>query len=87
MLWRLRCNLSLRAMAEMFLTLGCIFSYEEECDWEANLTPALAENLVGDAKARLGLAATLMRHIAGCGADGDISIARSIAMAPWRTSF
>ena len=44
-LWRLRYKLSLRDLAEMFLTRGFIFSYEAVRDWEANLTPALAENL------------------------------------------
>ena len=54
MLWRLRCKLILRAMAEMFLTLGYIFSYEAECDWEAKLTPALAENLSRRRKGKVG---------------------------------
>jgi putative transposase len=44
-LWRLRYKLSLRDLAEMFLTRGFIFSYEAVRDWEAKLTPALAENL------------------------------------------
>ena len=49
-LWRLRYKLSLRDLAEMFLTRGFIFSYEAVRDWEAKLTPAaLAENAcVGD---------------------------------------
>jgi putative transposase len=42
---RLRYKLSLRDLAEMFLTRGFIFSYEAVRDWEANLTLALAENL------------------------------------------
>ncbi len=44
-LWRLRYKLSLRDLAEMFLTWGFIFSYEAVRDWEAKLTPALAETL------------------------------------------
>ena len=44
-LWRLRYKLSLRDLAEMFLTRGFIFSYEAVRDWEAKLTPTLAENL------------------------------------------
>ena len=79
--WRLRYKLSLRDLAEMFLTRGFIFSYEAVRDWEAKLTPALAENLLGDAKAGLAPAGTLMRRISGCGADGGICIARLIATA------
>jgi hypothetical protein len=85
-LWRLRYKLSLRDLAEMFLTRGFIFSYEAVRDWEAKLAPTLAENLLGDAKAGLAPAGTLMRRMSGCGADGGISIARSIATAPWLTS-
>ena len=44
-LWRLRYKLSLRDLAEMFLTRGFVFSYEAVRDWEARLTPALAEHL------------------------------------------
>jgi hypothetical protein len=34
--WRLHYKLSLRALAEMFLTRGFIFSYEAVRDWEAS---------------------------------------------------
>src|ERR671928_2030701 len=44
-LWRLRYKLSLRDLAEMFLIRGFVFSYEAVHDWEAKLTPALAEEL------------------------------------------
>src|ERR1700727_2449461 len=44
-LWRLRYKLSLRDLAEMFLVRGILFSYEAVRDWEAKLTPALAEPL------------------------------------------
>jgi len=44
-LWRLRYKLSLRDLAEMFLIRGIVFSYEAVRDWEAKLTPALAETL------------------------------------------
>src|ERR1700749_3857391 len=44
-LWRLRYKLSLRDLAEMFLIRGMVFSYEAVRDWEAKLTPALAEGL------------------------------------------
>ena len=42
-LWRLRYKLSLRDLAEMFLIRGLVFSYEAVRDWEAKLTPALAD--------------------------------------------
>ena len=44
-LWRLRYKLALRDLPEMFLVRGIIFSHEAVRDWEAKLTPALAENL------------------------------------------
>ncbi|MFL5284542.1 MAG: hypothetical protein ACJ8AW_27030, partial [Rhodopila sp.] len=44
-LWRLRYKLSLRDLSEMFLICGIVFSYEAVRDWEAKLTPALAERL------------------------------------------
>src|SRR5580692_10641132 len=52
--WRLRYKLSLRDLAEMFLTRGFIFTYEAVREWEAKLTPALAENLQRKRKARVG---------------------------------
>src|SRR6478609_89666 len=53
-LWRLRYKLSLRDLAEMFLTRGFVFTYEAVRDWEAKLTPALAENLRRKRKGRIG---------------------------------
>ena len=44
-LWRLRYNLSLGDLAEMFLMHGVVFSHEAVRNWEAKLTPALAEEL------------------------------------------
>jgi putative transposase len=44
-LWRLRYKLSLRDLPEMFALRGIVFSYEAIREWEAKLTPALAENL------------------------------------------
>jgi len=44
-LWRLRYKLSLRDLPEMFAVRGMVFSYEAVRDWEAKLTPALAEEL------------------------------------------
>src|SRR4030088_55756 len=44
-LWRLRYKLSLRDLPEMFLIRGIVFSYEAARDWEAKLSPAMAEAL------------------------------------------
>src|SRR3954468_22942250 len=44
-LWRLRYKLSLRDLPEMFLVRGIVFSHEAVREWEAKLTPALAEEL------------------------------------------
>src|SRR6185312_3280400 len=44
-LWRLRYKLSLRDLPEMFAVRGIVFSYEAVREWEAKLTPALAEAL------------------------------------------
>src|SRR5215218_2898949 len=44
-LWRLRYKLSLRDLPEMFAVRGIVFSYEAVREWEAKLTPALAEDL------------------------------------------
>jgi transposase-like protein len=44
-LWRLRYKLSLRDLPEMFAVRGMVFSYEAVREWEAKLTPVLAEEL------------------------------------------
>src|SRR3974390_1642523 len=53
-LWRFRYKLSLRDLTEMFLIRGLVFSYEAVRDWEAKLTPALAENLRRRRKGKVG---------------------------------
>src|SRR6201997_4527017 len=53
-LWRLRYKLSLRDLVEMFLIRGIVFSYEAVRDWEAKLTPALAEALRRSRKGKVG---------------------------------
>ena len=45
-LWRRRYKLSLRDLAEMFLTRGVVFSYEAVRDWEAKPRPALADEIL-----------------------------------------
>ena len=44
-LWRLRHRLTLRDLAEMFLVRGITFSHEAVRDWEAKLSPVLADDL------------------------------------------
>ena len=44
-LWRLRYKLTLRDLPEMFAIRGIVFCHETVRDWEAKLTPALAEDL------------------------------------------
>jgi transposase-like protein len=54
-LWRrLRYKLSLRDLAEMFLIRGFVFTYKAVRDWEAKLTPALAEQLRRSRKGKVG---------------------------------
>src|ERR1700719_283459 len=53
-LWRLRYKLSLRDLAEMFLIRGIVFSYQAVRDWEAKLTPALAETLRHRRRGKIG---------------------------------
>ena len=85
-LWRLRYKLSLRDLAEMFLIRGFVISYEAVRDWEAKLTPALAEDLRRRRRAKSAEAGTSTRPISGCTPAGSICIVRSIAMAPWLMS-
>ena len=42
-LWRLRYRLTLRELAEMFLLRANVFSHQTIHDWEAKLTPLLAD--------------------------------------------
>jgi putative transposase len=53
-LWRLRYKLSLRDLPEMFAVREIVFSYEAVRDWEAKLTPVLAEDLRRRRKGRVG---------------------------------
>jgi putative transposase len=53
-LWRLRYKLSLRDLAEMFLIRGIVFSYEAVRDWEAKITPAMAEVLRRRRRGKVG---------------------------------
>ena len=53
-LWRLRYTLSLRDLSEMFLLRGIVSSHEAVRDWEAKLTPALAEDLRRRRRGKVG---------------------------------
>ena len=53
-LWRLRYKLSLRDLSEMFLVRGIVFSHEAVREWEAKLTPALAEDLRRRRRGQIG---------------------------------
>jgi putative transposase len=59
-LWRLRYKLSLRDLTEMFLLRGIVFSHGRAVkqidgrDWEAKLTPALAEDLRRRRRGQIG---------------------------------
>lgn len=53
-LWRLRYKLSLRDLPEMFALRGMMFSHEAVRDWEAKLTPALAEELRRRRRGKVG---------------------------------
>src|SRR5579859_4189727 len=52
--WRLRYKLSLRDLSEMSLLRGIKFSHEAVREWEARLTPALADHLRRRRVGRIG---------------------------------
>jgi hypothetical protein len=52
--WRLRYELSLRDLPEMFLMRGIEFSCEAVRDWQAKLTPSLIDSLRRRRKGRIG---------------------------------
>jgi transposase-like protein len=53
-LWRLRYKLSLRDLAEMFLTRGFTFTHEAVRAWEARFTPLLTERLRARRRGKAG---------------------------------
>jgi len=53
-LWRLRYKLSLRDLPEMFAIRGIVFSHEAVREWEAKLTPVLAEDLRWRRRGKVG---------------------------------
>src|SRR3954471_7279765 len=61
-LWRLRYKLSVPGLPEMFAVRGIVFSNEAVREWEAKLTPALAEYLRRRRRARSAAAGLWIRH-------------------------
>jgi len=53
-LWRLRYKLSLRDLAEMFLTRGFSFTHETIREWEARFAPLLTERLRATRRGKAG---------------------------------
>ena len=53
-LWRLRYKLALRDLPEMFAIRGIVFCHETVREWEAKLTPSLAEDLRRRRHGRVG---------------------------------
>src|SRR4051794_24235723 len=53
-LWRLRYKLSPRDLPEMFAVRGIVFSHEAVREWEAKLTPVLAEDLRRRRRGKVG---------------------------------
>jgi putative transposase len=84
-LWHLRYKLSLRDLPEMFLIRGIVFSHEAVRDWEAKLTPALAESLRDADAARQAVAGMLTRPTSRSTGSGVIFTAPLIAPARWST--
>jgi putative transposase len=54
-LWRLRYKLSLRDLAEMFLTRGFTFTHEAVWEWEERFAPLLTERLRAKRRGKAGL--------------------------------
>ncbi len=54
-LWRLRYKLSLRDLAEMFLTRGFTFTHETVREWEERFAPLLAERLRAKRRGKAGV--------------------------------
>jgi transposase-like protein len=75
-LWRLRYKLSLRDLVEMFLIRGFVFSYEAVRDWEAKLTPALADELRRRRRGKAGPQLVRRRDIHPSAWPLEVSVSR-----------
>jgi transposase-like protein len=85
-LWRPRYKLSLRDLAEMFLIRGIAFSYEAARDWEAELTPTMAEAPRRRRRGKVGRSWMSTKLTAKSRAAGAISTAPSTHRVRWWTS-
>ncbi len=82
----MRYKLSLRDLAEMFLIRGIVFSYEAVRDWEAKLTPALADSLRRRRRrGKVGRSRTLTKPTSKFKAAGATSIVPSTHRERWWT--
>ena len=100
-LWRLRYKLSLRDLPEMFAVRGIEFCHETVWEWEAKLTPALAEALRRRRKGKAGRSwhvdetyvkvagrwCYVYRAIDGTGALVDVMVSDKRDMAAARAFF
>jgi transposase-like protein len=84
-LWRLGYKLALRDLPEMFAQRGMMFSYEAVRDWEAKLTPALAEDLRRRCRGRTGCSWYVDEPTSRSRVAGATCIVPSTAPAPWGT--
>jgi hypothetical protein len=80
-LWRLRYKLALRDLPEMFAVRGLVFSHEAVREWEAKLTPVLAEDLRRRRRARRAAAGTWTRPTSRSAGAGVTSTVPSTAPA------
>jgi putative transposase len=80
-LWRLRYELALRDLPEMFLIRGVVFSHEAVRDWETKLAPALAESLRRRRRGKAGRSWYVDRPTSRSRGTGVISTVPSIARA------
>jgi len=83
--WRLRYKLSLRDLPEMVLIRGILFSHEAVRDWEAKLTPALAEGLRRRRRGKAGCSWYVDETYIKVHGTGAICIAPLTAAALWST--
>ncbi len=84
-LWRLRYKLALRDLPEMFAVRGIVFSYEAVREWEAKLSPALAEALRQRRRGKVGRSCMWTRRISRCRGAGATCIAPSTGTGTWST--
>ena len=80
-----RYKLSLRDLPEMFALRGMVFSHDAVREWEAKLTPALAEGLRRRRRGKVGRSWYVGETTSRSMAAGATSTAPSTAPARWST--